>query len=193
MKAHTEYLNGRVKVLVGDITTVQADAIVNAANSTLLGGGGVDGAIHQAGGREILEECREIRRTRYPDGLPVGMAVATTAGRLPARIVIHTVGPVWRNGGEDKERLLADSYYESLLVARDAGCETIAFPAISTGIYRFPKDQAARISSETVQRFLETEPSIRQVLFVFFSERDARIFEEHQKFGHPFTPAAVQS
>jgi O-acetyl-ADP-ribose deacetylase (regulator of RNase III) len=185
MKSHVEYLNGRVKVLVGDITTVHADAIVNAANSTLLGGGGVDGAIHRTGGPEILAECRAIRRTRYPDGLPVGMAVPTTAGRLPARVVIHTVGPIWRNGGADEERLLAGSYYESLLVARDAGCESVAFPAISTGVYRFPKDRAARISSETVRRFLETEPSINQVLFVFFSEMDAHVFEEHQTFRDP--------
>jgi len=178
----TEYLDGRISVLTGDITGIRADAIVNAANASLMGGGGVDGAIHRAGGPSILAACRRVRDERYPDGLPTGQAVATTAGDLPATYVIHTVGPVWRGGANDEERLLADCYHQTLIVAREHGCKTVAFPAISTGIYGFPKDRAARIASETVKHFMETEDTIETVLFVFFSDEDRLIFEENQRF-----------
>lgn len=130
---------------LGDITRVPADAIVNAANSSLLGGGGVDGAIHAAGGPEILAECRRLRATRLRDGLPTGQAVATTAGRLPARWVIHTVGPVYRGRPEEPE-LLSAAYRNSLALARDIGAVTVSFPAISTGVYSYPASQAAHIA-----------------------------------------------
>ncbi|MFN2480346.1 MAG: O-acetyl-ADP-ribose deacetylase, partial [Pyrinomonadaceae bacterium] len=152
-----EFLNGRVRVTVGDITRERVDAVVNAANSSLLGGGGVDGAIHDAGGEAILAECRELRRTLYPEGLPTGEAVATSAGRLPARCVIHTVGPVWgRHGGREAE-LLANCYRNSLLIAAGRGLASIAFPAISTGVYGYPREEAARVASETVAKFLQGE------------------------------------
>ncbi|GAA0956746.1 O-acetyl-ADP-ribose deacetylase [Virgisporangium aurantiacum] len=133
----------RITLLTGDITTVQVDAIVNAANSSLLGGGGVDGAIHRKGGPEILAECRALRAAKYGRGLPTGQAVATTAGRLPARWVIHTVGPVW-SAEEDRSALLRDCYTNSLTVAGDLGATTVAFPLISAGIFRWPKEDAVR-------------------------------------------------
>jgi O-acetyl-ADP-ribose deacetylase (regulator of RNase III) len=139
----------RISVQRADITTVPADAIVNAANSSLLGGGGVDGAIHRRGGPAILDECRELRRTRYPGGLPAGDAVATTAGRLPATWVIHTVGPVW-SAREDRSPVLASAYRRSLEVAAELGAESVVFPAVSAGVYGWPADDAARIAIETV-------------------------------------------
>ena len=156
----------QIVLLRGDITEVDVDAVVNAANSSLLGGGGVDGAIHRRGGPEILAACRELRATRYPDGLPTGQAVATTAGRLPARWVIHTVGPVYARR-EDRSALLASCYRESLAVADELGAATIAFPAISAGIYRWPLDDAARIAVTTVR---ETESSVSEARFVLFSD-----------------------
>ncbi|MFJ8016948.1 O-acetyl-ADP-ribose deacetylase [Streptomyces sp. NPDC096339] len=156
----------RVTLVQGDITTQQADAIVNAANSSLLGGGGVDGAIHRRGGPEILEACEDLRRSHYGKGLPTGRAVATTAGRLPAAHVIHTVGPVWSKE-EDRSELLASCYRESLRVADELGARTVAFPAISTGIYGWPMDDGARIAIETVRA---TETSVEEVLFVLFDE-----------------------
>src|SRR5712691_3936769 len=176
-----KFLNGRVVVKVGDITKEDVDAIVNAANGSLMGGGGVDGAIHRAGGREILEQCKEIRRTRYPEGLPTGQAVLTTAGKMAARHVIHTVGPVYGRGGKEKAELLAACYRNSLALAIEEGLATIAFPAISTGIYGYPLEQAARVSSGTVAEFLKTETSIREVRLVFFSRGDAEIFLEHHR------------
>lgn len=140
------FLGGRVRVLVGDITTQQVDAIVNAANSTLLGGAGVDGAIHEAGGPQILEECREIRRTRFPQGLETGEAVITTAGRLPARYVIHTVGPIKGVWGKRDAEMLAACYRNSLVLAVQQSLRSIAFPAISTGIYCYPREEAAAVS-----------------------------------------------
>src|SRR5215510_4495333 len=140
------FLRGTVVVKVGDITKEAVDVIVNAANGTLLGGGGVDGAIHRAGGPEILKECKEIRRVPYPDGLPTGQAVITTAGRMPAKYVIHTVGPVYGRGGSDKAELLSACYYNSLKLAADHGLKTIAFPAISTGVYGYPLNEAAHVS-----------------------------------------------
>ncbi|MEU0603239.1 O-acetyl-ADP-ribose deacetylase [Streptomyces sp. NPDC006393] len=156
----------------GDITRQSADAIVNAANSSLLGGGGVDGAIHRRGGPAILEECRALRASRYGRGLPTGQAVATTAGELDARWVIHTVGPVW-SAAEDRSDLLASCYQESLRVADELGARTVAFPAISTGVYRYPMEDAARIAVETV-RAAETE--VEEVRFVLFDERAYEAF-----------------
>jgi O-acetyl-ADP-ribose deacetylase (regulator of RNase III) len=169
-------LDGRVVVKLGDITKEDADAIVNAANSSLLGGGGVDGAIHRSGGSDILEECKEIRNSRYPDGLPTGQAVITTGGRLKAKYVIHTVGPVYGRGGEDKKALLASCYRISLKLATDRGFATIAFPAISTGVYGYPPEEAAQVSSAAIDGFLKTDSSIREVRLVFFSQNDADTF-----------------
>ncbi|HEX8247836.1 MAG TPA: O-acetyl-ADP-ribose deacetylase [Pyrinomonadaceae bacterium] len=179
----TEFFSGRVAVAVGDITREEVDAVVNAANSTLLGGGGVDGAIHRAGGARILEECREIRRTRFPDGLPAGKAVITSGGNLAARFVIHTVGPVYgMNQGTDAG-LLADCYRNSLQLAAENNLETIAFPAISTGAFAYPPDEAARVSSQAIKNFLEDNQTIKQVRLVFFSANDAAKFVKHQVFG----------
>lgn len=156
-----------LRFVQGDITKIDADAIVNAANSSLLGGGGVDGAIHRRGGPEILAECKELRRTRYPDGLPTGQAVATTAGRLPAKWVIHTVGPVYAKS-EDRSDLLASAYRESLRVADELGAKTVAFPAISAGIYGWPLDDAARIAVSTVR---SADTSVDEVIFVLFGQQ----------------------
>lgn len=175
------YLDGRVVVSTGDITHLAMDAVVNAANSTLLGGGGVDGAIHRAGGPAILEACREIRRTRYPDGLPAGEAVITTAGDLPARFVIHTVGPIW---GQDRnpEALLASCYQRSIALADEHGLREIAFPAISTGAYGYPKPGAAVVASQTIVTALRAAKSIGRVHLVFFAAADAGVFVQHQCF-----------
>lgn len=155
----------------GDITTQLVDAIVNAANNSLLGGGGVDGAIHSAGGPAILEACRELRRTTLVDGLPTGAAVATTAGRLPASYVIHTVGPVW-SAHDDRSHFLDSAYRESLRVAEDLGATSIAFPAISAGVYGWPLRDAARIAVAAVRAHLDTGPAsgLSLVRFVLFSE-----------------------
>ena len=176
-------MNGRVTVKVGDITKEDAQAIVNAANGSLLGGGGVDGAIHRAGGADILKECKEIRRTQFPDGLPTGQAVVTTAGKMTAKYVIHTVGPVYGGGGKDKAEQLAACYRNSLALAAKKRIKTIAFPAISTGIYGYPLDQAAQVSSKAVEEFLKSDPSIQQVRLVFFSRSDAEVFLKNHRFS----------
>ena len=176
------FLGGRVLVVIGDITRQDVTAVVNAANSTLLGGGGVDGAIHRAGGPEILRECREIRKTIYPNGLPTGQAVITTAGNLPATHVIHTVGPVYGRDPELEAELLAACYQNSLLLARRHGVTSIAFPAISTGVYGYPKPEAAKIASATIKQFLTADDEIQQVRLVFFQPRDARVFREYHEF-----------
>jgi O-acetyl-ADP-ribose deacetylase (regulator of RNase III) len=163
----------KINLITGDITKQDVDAIVNAANSSLMGGGGVDGAIHRAGGPSIVEECRQIRAERYGTGLPTGEAVATGAGKLPSRWVIHTVGPVYAKS-EDRSHLLASCHRRSLEVAEDIGAETVAFPAISTGIYRYPVDQAAAIALRTVA---ETESKVTAVTFVLFDERTHRAFD----------------
>ena len=177
------FLQGRVAVKVGDITKESVDAIVNAANSTLLGGGGVDGAIHRAGGPMILEACRELRRVQFPDGLPTGQAVITTGGKLPAKHVIHTVGPVYGRGGQVKAEQLAACYANSLGLAVQHGLRTIAFPAISTGVYGYPMDEAAAVSSRAIGEFFAGEKSIREVRLVFFSPSDAQTFLQHQAFS----------
>jgi O-acetyl-ADP-ribose deacetylase (regulator of RNase III) len=163
----------RIEFVQGDITRQSVDAIVNAANSTLLGGGGVDGAIHRAGGPEILVECRDLRTARYPEGLPTGEAVATTAGRLDATWVIHTVGPVYAKS-IDKSHLLASCYRESLALAADLGAASIAFPAISTGVYAYPLAEAARIAVGTV---LGADSAPALVRFVLFSPPALAEFE----------------
>ena len=164
----------RIIVKVGDITREAADAIVNAANSSLMGGGGVDGAIHRAGGPEILEACKRIRESEYPNGLPTGQAVITTGGRLPARHVIHTVGPVYGRHHGEEARFLGACYENSIALAAKHGLETIAFPAISTGVYGYPKDEAARVALAAIELALAKHASIKEVRLVFFSEDDAR-------------------
>lgn len=168
--------------MVGDITRQNVDAIVNAANWTLLGGGGVDGAIHNRGGPEILKECQEIRNTRYPGGLPTGEAVITTGGALPARYVIHTVGPIYGRDRKHEAELLAACYRNSLTLARQHTLTSISFPSISTGAFGYPKHEAAVVSSRAIKDFLATDDAITQVLLVFFGVGDARKFLKHQQF-----------
>ena len=182
MVSNESFLDGRVLVVVGDITQQDVDAIVNAANSTLLGGGGVDGAIHDAGGPEILKECRTIRETDYPQGLPTGEAVITTGGNLPARFVIHTVGPIYRREPDRQAELLAACYQNSLLLARQRRLSSIAFPSISTGAFGYPKIEAAKVASTAIRHFLWADDQIRQVRLVFFLQRDARVFLQYQEF-----------
>ena len=182
------FLGGRVTVVVGDITRQRVDAIVNAANGSLLGGGGVDGAIHRAGGPAILEECRRIRATTWPGGLPTGMAVVTGAGRLPARLVIHTVGPVYGAGGEPAATLLEACYRSVIELAREHGAETVAIPAISTGVFGYPREEAAAVASRGIADALSMFLAPREVRLVFFSPDDARVFVEHQVFPQPPSP-----
>jgi len=182
MEVSRNFLQGRVRVKVGDITKEDVDAIVNAANGTLMGGGGVDGAIHRAGGRAILEACKEIRRTQYPEGLPTGQAVITAGGNLASRYVIHTVGPVYGRGGKEKAELLAACYLNSLALAVSKGLRTIAFPAISTGVYGYPMSEAASVSSSAIEQFLAGDPSLEEVRLVFFASADAELFLKHHAF-----------
>lgn len=182
MESSKTFLNGRVLAKVGDITKEQVDVIVNAANGTLMGGGGVDGAIHRAGGPEILKECKQIRETRFPQGLPTGRAVMTTAGRMPAKHVIHTVGPVYSKGAPDKAELLRSCYRNSLALAVEHGLKRIAFAAISTGIYGYPLKEAAEVSSKVIEEFLQADASLDQVRLVFFSPADLEIFLKSQVF-----------
>ena len=182
MDAVKSFLNLRVVVKVGDITKEDVDAIVNAANGSLMGGGGVDGAIHRAGGPEILKECKELRRVQFPDGLPTGQAVITTAGKMVAKHVIHTVGPVYGRGGKDKAELLAACYRNSLRLAADKGLKTIAFPAISTGVYGYPLDEAAKVSSQAIEKFFRADNSIEEVRLVFFAAGDAEVFLKNHAF-----------
>jgi O-acetyl-ADP-ribose deacetylase (regulator of RNase III) len=175
------YLGGRVIVATGDITTIAVDAIVNAANSTLLGGGGVDGAIHRRGGPAILAACKELRRTRHPDGLLTGEAVLTTAGNLSARFVVHTVGPIWGRD-EPAAELLASCYRRSIELVDAEGLQSISFPAISTGVYGYPKDLAAAVASRAIAESLGKARSVSQVQLVFFSDADRSTFCHHQLF-----------
>jgi len=172
-------IHERIRVKVGDITREEVDAIVNAANASLLGGGGVDGAIHRAGGPAILEACKRIRETTYPRGLPTGEAVITTGGRLPARHVIHTVGPVYGHHQGEEPRLLAACYENSIALAAAHGLGKIAFPAISTGIYAYPKREAAQVTLAALKRALEQHPLIEEVRLVFFSADDATYARPH--------------
>ena len=165
----------RIIVEKGDITKIEVDAIVNAANTSLLGGGGVDGAIHRAGGSEILEDCRKIIAKQ--GGCKVGEAVITTAGKLPSKFVIHTVGPVWNGGNKKENEKLESCYLNSLKLATQNNCKTIAFPSISTGIYKFPKDKAAKIAIKTIKDFLENENTIEKVILVSFDDENFRILK----------------
>jgi O-acetyl-ADP-ribose deacetylase (regulator of RNase III) len=170
------FCNGRLIVTVGDITEMKVDAIVNAANSGLLGGGGVDGAIHRRGGHAILDDCRRIRSERYPAGMPAGNAVITTAGRLPCKKVIHTVGPVWSGGRRGEPEALANAYRNSLSVAEENGIASLAFPAISTGVYGYPQEDAARTAFRTIRDYLTEKKLPKTVYLVFFSESDRSVF-----------------
>lgn len=172
------FFDERLIVKSGDITQLAVDAIVNAANSTLLGGGGVDGAIHDAGGPEILEECRKIRDTQYPDGLPTGQAVITTGGELAAKHVIHTVGPIYGHHGGREPELLADCYLNSVALAVANKLHSIAFPSISTGAYGYPKHEAASVVGATVSDILKQTEEI-EISLVFFSPSDAAAFLRH--------------
>jgi O-acetyl-ADP-ribose deacetylase (regulator of RNase III) len=170
-----------LQIIRGDITEIEADAIVNAANSSLMGGGGVDGAIHRKGGPKILEECKRIRETEWPDGLPTGKAVITSSGNLKAKHVIHTVGPVWLGGFHDEAELLKQAYRNSLKLAVSKGLKVIAFPSISTGAYGYPIGEASRIALNTVKDFLEKEDKLERVILVLFSESDLRLYLETAK------------
>lgn len=162
---------GKIEVILGDITKQDADAIVNAANCSLLGGGGVDGAIHRAAGPELLEECRRL------NGCQTGKAKITKAYRLPAKFVIHTPGPVWHGGGHGEEALLASCYRSCLELAKENGCRTVDFPSISTGVYRFPLEKAAGIAMGTISEFLRLAPEIERVRMVCFDERTKQYYD----------------
>ena len=168
-----------IEIIHGDITKVQVDAIVNAANTSLLGGGGVDGAIHRAGGSVILEDCQKIRSKQ--GGCKTGEAVITRAGKLPAKFVIHTVGPVWNDGTNNEEMLLSLAYTNSLKLAVENKVESIAFPNISTGIYGFPKQIAAKIAIDTVADFLAKNSSIQKVVFVCFDSENYEMYRAYLK------------
>lgn len=169
-------MNQKIEILKGDITAINVDAIVNAANTSLLGGGGVDGAIHRKGGKAILEDCRRI--VARQGGCKTGEAVITTAGLLPAKFVIHTVGPVWNEGDKNESDLLSNCYTNSLKLAVENNIKTIAFPNISTGIYGFPKQLASQIALKTVQNFLSANSKISKVLFVCFDEENFQLYNE---------------
>lgn len=173
--------DGRLLIAIGDITQYPCDAIVNAANSTLLGGGGVDGAIHQAAGPDLLAECKRLRATSLPAGLQPGQAVATGSGKLSAlgiHRIIHTVGPIWRGGNHEEPQLLASCYRSCLEIAKIENLNSIAFPAISTGVYGYPKQQAAPIAFRAIANFLATSDKPAVVTLVFYARSDAQIFLE---------------
>jgi O-acetyl-ADP-ribose deacetylase (regulator of RNase III) len=184
----TEFYVGKTKICLvqGDITKMDTGAIVNAANPTLMGGGGVDGAIHHKGGPKILEECKHIRKTRWPSGLPTGKAVITSGGKLNAKHVIHTVGPIWHGGTRSESELLAEAYNNSLKLAVSEGLKTIAFPSISTGAYGYPIEEVSRIALKTVKDFLEKVDKLEKVVFVLFSAGDLETYKQATKqiFGH---------
>jgi len=169
---------GKIKIHKGDITKLKADAIVNAANSRLMGGGGVDGAIHRAAGPKFKKECREIRDSEYPDGLPTGQAVITGGYNLPAEHVIHTVGPVWHGGDSNESELLADCYLNSLQIALDKDLNSIAFPAISTGVYHFPPEKACKIAFQTVKEFTTKHQKPEKIIFAVIGD-NIQIYENN--------------
>ena len=171
----------QISLIQGDITNMEIDAIVNAANSSLMGGGGVDGAIHRRGGPTILEECINIRKTEWPEGLPTGHAVITSGGNLRAKFVIHTVGPIWRGGKDGEAELLANAYRNSLRLAHEKELRTIAFPSISTGAYGYPIYEASRIALQTVKDFVAEENDIDKIVFVLFSEHDLKVYKDTMK------------
>ena len=174
-----EIANVPIRLISGDITKQDVQAIVNAANSSLLGGGGVDGAIHRSGGPAILEACKQVRQELYPDGLPTGEAISTTAGNLLAQRVIHTVGPIWKGGQENEPNLLANAYKNSLMEARHEALRSIAFPSISTGAYGYPIDKASRIAIQTVGAFVTSNPeAFDEIRFVLFSREDFGTYQQ---------------
>ena len=164
-----------IKLVLGDITKIRVDVIVNAANSSLMGGGGVDGAIHRAGGPAILDECRRI--VEIQGKCPPGEAVITTAGKLPGKYVIHTVGPIWYGGMRDEDQLLSAAYTNSLKLAVENGAKTIAFPNISTGVYSFPKERAAKIVIAAVKEYLKNDNSLDEVIFVCFDRENHEVYK----------------
>jgi O-acetyl-ADP-ribose deacetylase (regulator of RNase III) len=169
--------NPQLESILGDITTLNVDAIVNAANSSLMGGGGIDGAIHNAAGPKLLDECIKIAESRRPnEPCPAGDAVITGAGDLSAKYVIHTVGPVWRGGNKGEPELLASCYRKSLFLAQENGIESIAFPNISTGIFNYPKDKAAKVAVDTVRETLKETPGIKKVIFVCFDKENYSLY-----------------
>lgn len=168
--------SSKIEVRSGDITKVEVDAIVNAANSSLMGGGGVDGAIHRAGGPKILEECKRIVREKGE--CPPGEAVITTAGELPARFVIHAVGPVWKGGSNGEPEKLRNCYINSLQLTAENGCKSIAFPNISTGVYGYPKREAAKVAVTAIKDFLRKDQSLEKVLLVCFDEENGKLVRE---------------
>lgn len=170
-----------VRLVLGDITEMATDAIVNAANSSLMGGGGVDGAIHRKGGPKIVEECKKIRATEWPEGLPAGEAVVTSAGNLNANYIIHTEGPIWRGGSRNEAEVLARAYQNSLRLAASKGLKTIAFPSISTGAYGYPIEKASLIALRATREFLEKENELKEVVFVLFSEANLKTYEKSAK------------
>ena len=171
-------LSARIQLVHGDITRQPVSAIVNAANSSLLGGGGVDGAIHRAGGPAILEACRFLRERKYPTGLPPGQAVATSGGNLPASFVIHTAGPVWHGGNQHEAAELAACYQNCLKIATARKLESVAFPGISTGIYGYPKPEAAAVAVREVRQWLAAHEWPQTVVFVVFDEENRRLYEQ---------------
>ena len=174
-------MDTKIEVIEGDITSLKVGAIVNAANSSLMGGGGVDGAIHRAAGPALLEECLKIaaQRRNIPGGpCPTGDAVITGAGKLQAQRVIHTVGPVWRDGSQGEPELLASCYRKSLELAREAGLDSVAFPNISTGVYGYPRDKAARVAIAAVRETLSVTPGIKRVIFVCFDAENYSLYRE---------------
>jgi O-acetyl-ADP-ribose deacetylase (regulator of RNase III) len=177
---HKEFKIGKatVRLVRGDITEMETDAIVNAANPSLMGGGGVDGAIHRKGGPKILEECKKIRAAEWPQGLPTGKAVITSAGNLKARHVIHTVGPIWHGGNRGEPGLLVQAYQNSLRLAVAKGLKTVAFPSISTGAYGYPVEDACRVALEAVKEFLEKADKLGEVVFVLFSESALEVYSD---------------
>ena len=169
----------KVSVIIGDITRQEVDAVVNAANRELTGGSGVNGAIHKGGGPEIYRFCEELRATKYPDGLPAGQSAITQGGKLPAKWIIHTVGPMYGQHDGKEAVLLASCYRTALELAESHKLESIAFPAISTGVYGYPPEEAARVASQAVQSSLQGLKSIQAIRFVFFSERELKIFKKN--------------
>lgn len=180
-----EIENATVRIIRGDITEMSTDAIVNAANSSLMGGGGVDGAIHRKGGPVILEECKRIRTELWPHGLPTGKAVMTSGGNLKAKHVIHTVGPIWHGGNRGEAESLREAYTNSLKSATMNRLRSISFPSISAGTYGYPVQEASRVALKAIRAFLETEDKISEVTLVLFSEDDLKIYLEvaREEFG----------
>lgn len=167
-----QYKDSTIKIVQGDITEQEVDAVVNAANSTLLGGGGVDGAIHRVGGSEILDQCKKV------GGCPTGEARITTAGKMPSKYVIHTVGPIYKDGNNREGELLYNAYYNSLILAREYNLKTIAFPSISTGAYGYPINEAADIAIEATLDFIKENDFLEEIRFVLFNRSDYHVYEE---------------